>query len=164
VNTHPLDIFPFVLQENLQNSRKNSAVVFDLLILCRYYWFTFQLITMLFDIKLCSRSFCSDVVLLTFFWKNVLLTFVVTASNRAVVLSVQWDTTVLMAKRSYVFSSCLCLFFSFFPTAPFIYFTKHDPYTSLGSMIQVVFFRMCIVHQRKHSKLQIDSYEATFLV
>ena len=114
MNTHPLDIFPFVLQENLQNNRKNSAVVFDLLILCRYYWFTFQLITMLFDIKLCSRSFCSDVVLLTFFWKNVLLTFVVTASNRAVVLSVQWDTTVLMAKRSYVLSSCSCLFFFFF--------------------------------------------------
>ena len=59
---------------------------------------------------------------------------------------------------AHVFSSF------FFPTAPFIYFTKHDPYTSLGSMIQVVFFRMCIVHQRKHSKLQIDSYEATFLV
>lgn len=56
------------------------------------------------------------------------------------------------------------VFSSFLPTTPFIYFTKHDPYTSLGSMIQVVFFRMCIVHQRKHSKLQIVSYEATFLV
>ena len=39
---------------------------------------------------------------------------------------------------AYVFSSF------FFPTAPFIYFTKHDPYTSLGSMIQVVFFPACV--------------------